>query len=110
MRNILNKMNSIKKNRLLVARDGGWRVGEMGEGDQKAETSRELLLWLSGLRTRLVSMRIPVLLSLAQWTKDPTLPVSCGVGHICGLDPASLWLWLWLWLWPAATAPIHLLP
>ena len=23
--------------------------------------------------------------------------MSCGVGHRCGSDPASLWLWLWLW-------------
>ena len=33
--------------------------------------------------------------------------MSCGVGHICGSDPALLWLWLWLWLWPGATAPIR---
>ena len=32
---------------------------------------------------------------------DPALPVSCGVGHRHGLDPALLWLW------PAATAPIR---
>ena len=25
---------------------------------------------------------------LAQWVKEPALPVSCGVGHRCGLDPA----------------------
>ena len=29
----------------------------------------EFLLWLSGLRTRLVSMRMPI-----QWVKDPVLP------------------------------------
>ena len=28
---------------------------------------------------------------LAQWVKGFGVPVSCGVGHICGLDP--LWLW-----------------
>ena len=39
---------------------------------------------------------------LAQWVKDPALPVSCGVGHRCYLDPPLLWLWHR----PAATAPI----
>ena len=40
---------------------------------------------------------------LAQWFKDPTLPMSCGVDRIHGLDPA----FLWLWCSPAATAPIR---
>ena len=35
----------------------------------------------------------------AQWVKDPMLPVSCGVGHRLGSDPALLWCR------PAATAP-----
>ena len=39
---------------------------------------------------------------LAQWVKDPALPVSCGVGHRCSSDPVLLWLWHR----PAATAPI----
>ena len=30
---------------------------------------------------------------LAQWVKNLALPVSCGVGCRCGLDPALLWLW-----------------
>ena len=30
---------------------------------------------------------------LTQWVKDPALPVSCGVGCRCGLDPALLWHW-----------------
>ena len=30
---------------------------------------------------------------LAQWVKDPALPVSCGVGCRRGSDPALLWLW-----------------
>ena len=30
---------------------------------------------------------------LAQWIKDLTLPVSCGIGHRQGLDPALWWLW-----------------
>ena len=38
----------------------------------------------------------------AQWAKDPLLPVNCGVGHRCGLDPALLWLWRR----PAAVAAI----
>ena len=29
---------------------------------------------------------------LTQWVKDPS-GVSCGVGHMCGLDPTLLWLW-----------------
>ena len=40
--------------------------------------------------------------ALAQWVKDPALPVSCGVGHRCSSDPVLLWLWHR----PAATAPI----
>ena len=40
---------------------------------------------------------------LAQWVKDPALPVSCGVGHRRGSDSALLWLWHR----PAATAPIQ---
>ena len=39
---------------------------------------------------------------LAQWVKDPALPVSYGVGRGHGLDPALLWLWSR----PATTAPI----
>ena len=39
----------------------------------------------------------------AQWVKDPALPVSCGVGCKCGLDPVLLWLWHRA----AATAPIR---
>ena len=30
---------------------------------------------------------------LAQWFKDLALPVTCGVGHSCALDPVLLWLW-----------------
>ena len=30
---------------------------------------------------------------LAQWVKDPVLPVSCGVGCRHGSDPMLLWLW-----------------
>ena len=33
--------------------------------------------------------------------------MTCGIGHICSLDPALLWLWLWRR--PAATALIRLL-
>ena len=40
---------------------------------------------------------------LAQWAKDPVLPVSCGVGHSCGTDLTLLWLWRRL----AATALIR---
>ena len=37
---------------------------------------------------------------LAQWVKDPVLPLSCGVSHRRGLDL----LFLWFWHRPAATA------
>ena len=40
---------------------------------------------------------------LAQWVKDPVLPLSCGVGGRHGLDPVLLWLWCR----PAAIAPIQ---
>ena len=30
---------------------------------------------------------------LAQWVKDPSVALSCGVGHRCGSDPTLLWLW-----------------
>ena len=39
---------------------------------------------------------------LAQWVKDPVLPVSCGAGCRHDTDPALLWLWR-----PADTAPIR---
>ena len=38
---------------------------------------------------------------LAQWVKDPALPMSCGVGR--SSDPELLWLWRRL----PATAPIR---
>ena len=37
---------------------------------------------------------------LAQWVKDPALPLSCGVGHGCGSGLVLLWHRL------AAEAPI----
>ena len=40
---------------------------------------------------------------LAQWVKDPALPMSCGVGCRCISDPTLLWLWCR----PAAAAPIR---
>jgi len=40
---------------------------------------------------------------LAQWVKDPALPVSCGVRRRRGSDPALLWLWRR----PVATALIR---
>ena len=40
---------------------------------------------------------------LAQWVKDPALPVSCGVVHRHGSDPELLWLWSRT----VATAPIR---
>ena len=40
---------------------------------------------------------------LAQWVKDPSVAVSCGVSRRHGLD----FTWLWLWHRPAAIASIH---
>ena len=40
---------------------------------------------------------------LAQWIKDPALPVSCGLGRRRDSDLALLWLWYR----QAATAPIR---
>ena len=37
-------------------------------------------MWLSGLRTQLVSVRV------AQWVNNPALPVSCVIGHRRGWD------------------------
>ena len=38
---------------------------------------------------------------LAQWVKDHSIAMSCGVGHRCSSDLVLLWLW------PVATAPIR---
>ena len=40
---------------------------------------------------------------LAQWVKDPSIAVSCGIGGRHDSDPVLLWLWCT----PAATAPIR---
>ena len=51
----------------------------------------EFPLWLSRLRTQLVSMRMRVQ-SLASLI-GLSLAVSCGVGSRCGSDLLLLWLW-----------------
>ena len=70
---------------------------------EKKLTMVEFLLWLSGLRARLVSMRmwVPSLALLSG--KGSGIAVSCGVGHRCGSDSTLLWLWRR----PAAVAPIR---
>ena len=62
-------------------------------------------LWLSGLRTRLVSMRMWVCLipGFIQWVKGSGVAASCGVGRGCSSDLA----WLWLWHRPVAMALIR---
>ena len=47
-----------------------------------AETNR--------IRNHEVAGSIP---GLTQCVKDPSIAVSCGVGHIRGSDPPRLWLW-----------------
>ena len=57
--------------------------------------------WLTNpTRNHEVASSIP---DLAQWVEDLAFPVSCGVGHRRGSDPALLWLWRG----PVATAPIR---
>ena len=63
----------------------------------------EFPLWLRGLRTWLVSVRMQVQsLSLLSGLSTQHCH-SCGVGHRCILDLALLWLWHR----PAAAALIH---
>ena len=56
-----------------------------------------MVQWLKNLtRKHEIESSIP---DLAQWVKDPVLPVSCGVRCRCGSDVALLWLWRTLQTW-----------
>ena len=60
-----------------------------------------MVQWLTNpTRNHEVAGSVP---ALAQWVKDPSVAVSCGVGCRRGSDPALLWLWCR----PVATAPIQ---
>ena len=53
----------------------------------------EFPLWISGLRTQHnVYEDVASIPGLAQWVKIQ-YATSCGVGHRCSSDLASLWLW-----------------
>ena len=81
---------------VLLVNCGGVRSGQR----------LEFPLGLRGLRTLLVSTRIPVRsLALLSGLRILHIAVICGVGHKHGSDPALLWLWCR----PAAVAPIRLL-
>ena len=53
-------------------------------------------------------MRMCSIPGLAQWVKGSGFAASCGVGHICSLDLALLWLWqLQLYWTPNLGTSIH---
>ena len=62
-----------------------------GQGSRSREVS-EFLLWLSSLRTQLVSMRIQVYSLASLRGLRIQHCCTCGVGHRCGLVPVFLWL------------------
>ena len=52
---------------------------------KKEYIEREFLLWLSRLRTRLVTMRMRVQsLGLAEWVKGSGMDMNCGIGRRSG--------------------------
>ena len=76
----------------------------MNCGGVRSGQRLEFPLGLRGLRTLLVSTRIPVRsLALLSGLRILHIAVICGVGHKHGSDLALLWLWCR----PAAVAPIR---
>ena len=53
--------------------------------------------------TNLTGIHLGLIPGLAQWVKDPSIAVGCGVGHRQALDLVVLWLWCQ----PTAAAPIQ---
>ena len=64
-----------------------WDCDLIGKGDLL-----EFPLWLSWLRTQLVSIRMQVRSLASHSGLRISIAVSCGIGHRRSSDPVSLWL------------------
>ena len=77
-----------------------WCTSENSQFKKKAGSFRLGSVVMNPTRIHEDASLIP---GLAQWVKDPAMPMSCGVGRRCSSDPKVPWLW---WR-PAAAAPIQ---